>query len=211
MIIRRPKRLDILLPTISGLGQILSPPGETGTTEKMDKEKIGHQPGMAAIAVCKKVDEHETMVKASRNLVRRIAARFKPDFYIFQQILERRADRSPIYPDILTTPAKFSCPFPDISEHPPVELADKVGVEQILWLTAQGPGLRLDDIVLFPAIELASAGDMGKKQAIRLVRVYRRRPGRVIIVHGHLPIILSASPESARSLPDQSPFAARSP
>lgn len=42
MMIRRAKRRDILLPAISGLGQTPAPPGETGTTKNMHKEKISH-------------------------------------------------------------------------------------------------------------------------------------------------------------------------
>lgn len=42
MTIRCAKCRDILLPAISGLGQVPAPPGETGTAEDMHEEKISH-------------------------------------------------------------------------------------------------------------------------------------------------------------------------
>ncbi len=65
------KRCDVGLPIVACHGEIFFTPGERGSLQNVFKQKIRHQPGVAAIAVGERMDGYKAMVKPDSDLVRR--------------------------------------------------------------------------------------------------------------------------------------------
>jgi hypothetical protein len=71
------KRLDINPPHFSGGGEIALAPAHAGLA-KLGGEQVGGEAGMAAVAISKRVNEDEAVMKLRRDLVGRINLMLDP-------------------------------------------------------------------------------------------------------------------------------------
>lgn len=66
------ERFDIILPAATGVRQVATTPGEAWPSQKMHQYDVGQQAGMAAIAVRKRMNHSQAMMKTHGDLVRRV-------------------------------------------------------------------------------------------------------------------------------------------
>ena len=71
------QRRDVFLPSVAGIDQAPSAPGEARALQTFD-EQIGHEPGMTAVAVWEGMNADQTMVETDGDLVGRIAGAENP-------------------------------------------------------------------------------------------------------------------------------------
>src|SRR6266702_2515362 len=183
MTIRRPKCIYVLPAALPGINQIAAAPGKTRLPEQMHQQDIGHQPGMAAIAVGKGMNRRETVMEADCNLVGGIAAMLQPGGGIGAESAQFRGNLPCRHADILAGSPVFSRPAPDVTEHPFMQTLDETIGEDVTRSAAEGPDLGFGDVLLFPAVKFGPRGDMGEQQSVRLIRVERGCPFRVIELH----------------------------
>lgn len=185
--------VDILLPTVTGINQVFTPPGKACLPKQMNQQYISHQPRMSSVAVGKWVNCGKSVMKTYRNLIRRIAAVFDPGSAIGAEILQIALYLPCCDTNILAAVAPLSCPAPDMTKHPFVRSLDKANRKNIFRLAPKCPRFRFADIFLFKAIKLAPTGDMGKKQPLRFIGVKWCRPVRIVEDMESVPKDLSES------------------
>ena len=80
------KRIDILQSTITDIDQIAAPPCEGLLVQEMDKNNVGHQPGMATVTVGEWMNCRKFVMEPHADFIRRKSAMLDPDRAICTQI-----------------------------------------------------------------------------------------------------------------------------
>ncbi len=122
----------------------------------MDKQQVGHGPGMTAIAVGKRVNDHQPVMKPHGNLVGRVCVQSYPGDNIVAQFSQLNRHLPPRYADIFIAPTELTGPAPHMAEHPLMKTTNKGFVQDILLSASESPGFTLRNIILLPAIQLAA-------------------------------------------------------
>src|ERR1035438_7339149 len=185
---------DIALPCRAGIAQTLPSPRKP-LTAKLDRQKIGHETGVAPVAIRKWVNLHQPVMEAQRDFIGWIRVVFDPCFGVVEQLAQRYWNLQVIDSDVTLAGPEFSGPAPYVAEHLPVQVFDEFLAQQIAAATER-PFLGARDVLLLGLIQLAAIGDMRGDQTAYFLR---RQRGRGIvrrleqIAHG-------ASPKTAVGL-----------
>src|SRR5260370_25700621 len=84
-------------------------------------KQIGHEAGVASVAIRERVDLHQPVVKAHRDLIGLIGFVFDPWFGVVKQLAQRYGDLKVFNPEVALTGPEFSSPPPYVTEHLPVQ------------------------------------------------------------------------------------------
>ena len=83
----------------------------------MHDERIGHEPGVSAVAVGERVNPHELMVKADGKLVGCKSFGLDLKLRVVEQIAQARGDVGPFNADVFIAAAKLAGPLPCLIKH----------------------------------------------------------------------------------------------
>src|ERR1019366_1603515 len=87
VIVRILQGCDIALAQRAGVAQTLASPGKPRTSKPHD-QKVGHEAGVAAIAVGESVNLHQTVMEAHCDLVGRICLVFDAGLGVVEQLAQ---------------------------------------------------------------------------------------------------------------------------
>jgi len=84
---------------------------------KPHHQKVGHEAGVAAVAIPEWMNLHQPVMEAHRDLVEWIGLVFDPCFRVVEQLAHRHGNLKEGNPDIAFTCSEFTGPAPYIAEH----------------------------------------------------------------------------------------------
>jgi hypothetical protein len=174
MVVGGAQGLDVARPRRAGLAEPLPSPRESLAVELQD-EQVGHQAGVAAIAVREGVDPRQPVMKAHCDLVGRIRVIFHPGFNVVDQLAELRGDQPVVDADVALAGPQSSGPPPHVTQHAPVKIPDELLAQQVPPAAVHGPLLRADDILLFRRIQVPPIRNVAGDEVARFLRRERRR------------------------------------
>ena len=130
VIICRLQRRDITPAHIAGILQIGASPRKPLAAEPHD-EKIGDQPGMAAVAVRERMDLHKAVMKAHRDPVGRVWTCIQSTLSRSQATGAGRGKFIEGYAEIAFARPELPGPSPYVAEHLLVQVRDKLLAQRI--------------------------------------------------------------------------------
>ena len=108
---------------------------------------------MSAVAIRESVDlVHEPMVKADSEFIGFVGLVFDPVAGIAEQDSKKDRNVCPIASDILIRPSEAASPFPDLPKHAPVNIFEKVFIENVDVDSREKPRFCLQNVCLLKLI-----------------------------------------------------------
>lgn len=114
------ERINISASHGAGLAQLSLSPGEILAAVEM-KKQIAGEASMPTIAIGKRMDFREPMVKMNRALIKRITAMLKLCLHVFTKVVKLGRDLIGKHADIFLADSKSAGPPPDIHKHFPMK------------------------------------------------------------------------------------------
>ena len=146
MMVGGPQSLDISAAQRTGIAQTLPSPRKPFPSQ-LHRQQIGHEAGVAAVAIREGVNLHQPVMETHRDLIRRISVVRYPGFGIVQQLAQGDWNFPVVYPDVAFGGPELSRPAPDVAEHPPVQVPDEFLAQQIA-AAAECPPVGARDVLL---------------------------------------------------------------
>ena len=149
-------------------------PGER-LLSKPYRQKIGHEPGSATVAVRERMYRDKTMVKPDGDFIRIVGLMLDPITGIVQGHAELDGNTGRFDTDITFGPAEIARPRPNVAEHLAMELVDKGLGEEVAAAVTVCPGSAGSNVGLLGFVEFLAIGNPGLQEAFALIRVQWRR------------------------------------
>ena len=128
---------------------------------------------------------HQPMVKSRGNVIDRIGPVFKLHLDVAKQFREFHSNKPRIDPNVFFTGTKAPGPFPGPSEHMFVKVLGKLEREWIQVSARECPAFTVQDILLFPLVQLPLRGDVGSNEPGAFIGIERRRAFRIDEFQSH--------------------------
>jgi hypothetical protein len=121
MPVGRAQCLYVLLAGLPGIDKVGTTPAEARLPD-VNKQQIGGQARVPAIAVGEGMNLYQTVKKANRDFIRTVAFIVDPEPAIIEELAQ--FDRNPvgIYAYVAGCPSELAGPAPYPTEHAPVQL-----------------------------------------------------------------------------------------
>src|SRR5580692_478211 len=121
MIVGGPQGGDMTLPHRTRILQIRASPRKPLTPEP-HYQKIRHEAGVAAVAIRERMNLHQPVMEAHRDLVGRIRPVLDPRPGVVKQLAQRDGNLMEYNPEIAFAHPELAGPPPYVAEHPPVQI-----------------------------------------------------------------------------------------
>ena len=152
-----PQGSQVGLPCRARLIEAVAAPGE-GRDAELATDQIGGEAGMAPIAIGEGMDQHQAMVIARGQLVRRVGLVGQPIIHVIQKLPQPGWNVMGQGADIGLDRPQFPGPGSDIAEHAQMQFSEIVfrGERDP---AAHGPGAAGKDIGLLGRVEIIAGRD----------------------------------------------------
>lgn len=172
----------VIISCIAISVQVCSAPCECGATQRF-QQQISHQTSMPAISVCKRMYGNQAMMKARREFIDRVGVMLALITHVLAKEAYLLRYSCPVDADILATGAILPSPAPGFAEHASVGGLDSFVAQQFTRAALRKALPAIEDILLFPGVEVALRRDFFRYQAFKLFR--RERCSSCWIVEFH--------------------------
>ena len=162
---------DILRPRRGSFYKACASPCEARAAERHGQE-ICCKARMPAVAVRKRVDPYEAMMKPDCNLVWRKGVMFDPVAHVVERCAQLGADPVGRDADIAFGRAQRAGPGPDFAEHALVQVQQEWLVQHIAF-SREGPQVGFGDADLLGLVQLGARRDVCRNQLPALIRFQR--------------------------------------